>query len=93
MAGSARRAGRKHTPPRLVPLFGREQSTWNRAGRGRSVHGVAGRITLPAMTSLVFQLCISAVAGWINRGQQQVIEYLVEENRALREQPMHGELF
>jgi putative transposase len=38
------------------------------------------------MNSLVFQLCISAVAGWINRGQQQVIEYLVEENRVLREQ-------
>ena len=38
------------------------------------------------MNSLVFQLCISAVAGWMNRGQQQVIEYLVEENRALREQ-------
>ena len=38
------------------------------------------------MKNLVFQVCISAVAGWINRGQQQVIEYLVEENRALREQ-------
>jgi len=59
---------------RLVPLFGRDQSTWNRAGRGRSVHGATGRITLPAMHSLVFRLCISAVAGWINRVQQQVIE-------------------
>jgi len=38
------------------------------------------------MNSLVFQLCVSAVAGWINRGQQQVIEYLLEENRVLREQ-------
>jgi hypothetical protein len=25
-------------------------------------------------------------AGWINRHQQEVIEYLVEENRVLREQ-------
>jgi len=27
-----------------------------------------------------------ALAGWVNRGQQRVIEYLVEENRVLREQ-------
>ena len=38
------------------------------------------------MNNLVFQLCVSALAGWINRGQRQVIEYLVEENRVLREQ-------
>jgi len=38
------------------------------------------------MKNLFFQLCVSAVAGWVNRGQQQVIEYLVEENRVLREQ-------
>jgi hypothetical protein len=38
------------------------------------------------MHNLVFQLCVSAMAGWVNRGQQQVIEYLLEENRVLREQ-------
>ena len=38
------------------------------------------------MKNLIFQLCVSAVAGWVNRGQQQVIEYLLEENRVLREQ-------
>jgi len=38
------------------------------------------------MNNLVLQLCVHAMAGWINRGQQQVIEYLVEENRVLREQ-------
>jgi hypothetical protein len=27
-----------------------------------------------------------AVAGWMNRHQQQVIEYVMEENRILREQ-------
>ena len=26
------------------------------------------------------------VSGWVNRHQQQVIEYLVEENRVLKEQ-------
>jgi hypothetical protein len=38
------------------------------------------------MNNLVLQLCVSAVAGWVNRGQQQVIDYLLEENRGLREQ-------
>ncbi len=37
--------------------------------------------------ALIFQLCFYAVAGWVNRGQQQVIEYLIDENRVLREQP------
>jgi putative transposase len=27
-----------------------------------------------------------SLAGWVNRHQQQVIEYLVEENRVLKEQ-------
>ena len=38
------------------------------------------------MNNLVLQLCVFAVAGWVNRGQQQVLESLVEENRVLREQ-------
>src|SRR5215471_5353300 len=29
---------------------------------------------------------VTTIAGWINRHQQQVIEYLMEENRVLREQ-------
>src|SRR5262245_17982182 len=33
------------------------------------------------------QLLLVSLAGWINRYQQQVIEYLVEENHVLREQP------
>ena len=32
------------------------------------------------------QLLLVSLAGWINRYQQQVIDYLVEENRVLREQ-------
>jgi putative transposase len=31
-----------------------------------------------------FRLLLVAVAGWMNREQQQVIEYLREENRILR---------
>jgi hypothetical protein len=33
-----------------------------------------------------FRLLLIAVAGWINQQQQDVIEYLKEENRVLREQ-------
>jgi hypothetical protein len=33
-----------------------------------------------------FRFVVVAVAGWMNQHQQQVIEYLVEENRVLREQ-------
>ena len=33
------------------------------------------------MNGLVLQLWVFMVAGWINRSQQNVIEYLLEENR------------
>ena len=33
-----------------------------------------------------WQLVLMGVAGWMNRKQQQLIEYLLEENRVLREQ-------
>ena len=34
-----------------------------------------------------FQFVLIAVAGWMNQRQLQMIEYLREENRVLREQP------
>src|SRR6266508_1569854 len=33
-----------------------------------------------------FQFVVTAIAGWMNQRQQQVVEYLLEENRVLREQ-------
>src|SRR5438105_15000699 len=33
-----------------------------------------------------FSFLVVSIAGWINQHQQQLIEYLVEENRVLREQ-------
>jgi hypothetical protein len=33
-----------------------------------------------------FSFLVTSVAGWMNQRQQQVIEYLIEENRILREQ-------
>ena len=32
-------------------------------------------------------LLLATFAGWANRHQAQVIEYLIEENRVLKEQP------
>ena len=33
-----------------------------------------------------FQMLLFTVSGWLNRHQQDVIAYLVEENRVLKEQ-------
>ena len=33
-----------------------------------------------------FNLLVIALAGWLNRHQQDVIDYLIEENRVLKEQ-------
>src|SRR6516162_9913519 len=38
------------------------------------------------------QMLLVTLAGWVNRHQQRVIEYLVEENRVLKEQVMAGRL-
>ena len=39
-----------------------------------------------------FQFLLVSIAGWMNQPQQQVIEYLREENRVLREQLEHRRL-
>ena len=39
---------------------------------------------------LPLRLLLAILAGWVNRHQQDVIDYLVEENRALREQLRGG---
>ncbi len=44
------------------------------------------------MSTLPLQFLILTVAGWVNRGQQDVIEYLREENRILREHVGHRRL-
>jgi len=33
-----------------------------------------------------FSFVLTSIAGWMNQHQQHVIEYLMEENRVLREQ-------
>jgi hypothetical protein len=39
--------------------------------------------------SMAFRVVFLALAGWVNRQHQQVLDYLVEENRVLKEQ-FHG---
>ncbi len=38
------------------------------------------------MNDLQLQFLMLIFAGWVNRSQQDVLEYLQEENRVLREQ-------
>ena len=38
------------------------------------------------MNTLQLEFLMLILTGWVNRRQQNVIEYLQEENRALREQ-------
>ncbi len=44
------------------------------------------------MNTLHLQFLILIIAGWVNRSQQDVIEYLQAENRVLREQLRDGRL-
>jgi len=41
---------------------------------------------MPMMTAEPLQFLLMVMAGWVNRRQLQVIDYLKEENRVLREQ-------
>ncbi len=38
------------------------------------------------MNALILQLWVLTIVGWLNRSQQQVVDYLLEENRVRREQ-------
>jgi len=66
------------TPVQLV-------SYWMRPGGPRT----PARTSLPPLKGLILQLCVSTVAGWVNRGQQRLIECVLEENRVVRE-PLGG---
>ena len=68
----------------------------NRVWRGNSAHstsvlnGGSASGTLAAMDSVPPPLAFFCLlfSGWVNRQQQAVIEYLLEENRVLR--AVHG---
>ena len=38
------------------------------------------------MPAAPLQFLLLVFAGWVNRGQREILEYLQEENRVLREQ-------
>jgi hypothetical protein len=44
------------------------------------------------MDTPLLDFFVFTVAGWIHRDQRDVIEYLREENRVLREQSATGDL-
>lgn len=89
------------SPPRGVRELGRAHSTrvltTSEVNRGST--GIDGREALPkapvrpdpsAMSSThpptALHFVLLLVSGWVNRQQQQIIDYLLEENRVLREQ-------
>ena len=41
---------------------------------------------MPSMILHTWQFIVVALAGWLNRQQQDVVAYLMEESRVLREQ-------
>ena len=41
---------------------------------------------MPSMMFQTWQLIVVALAGWMNQQQQDLLAYLREENRVLREQ-------
>ena len=53
-------------------------------GPGLSAH--PPRVELAPMSAAPLQFLLLLFAGWVNRRQQAVIDYLIEENRVLREQ-------
>ena len=48
--------------------------------------GLNGRLESEPMQPYLWQFFVMAFAGWVNRFQQDAIEYLKEENRVVREQ-------
>ena len=67
----------------------RERFRTIRGGHGRGLWPTSaytdGR-TLWPLNTLQLQFLISILAGWVNRGPQDLIAYLQEENRVMREQ-------
>jgi hypothetical protein len=65
---------------RMVPKVGREVAHARTSRCGRP------RVMVCVVNVLFLQFVVWTLAGWIQRGQQSTIDYLVEENRVLREQ-------
>jgi hypothetical protein len=48
--------------------------------------GISDSASRAAMMALPWYVLVAIVSGWVNRHQQTVIEYLIEENRFLKQQ-------
>jgi hypothetical protein len=78
-----RNAGLGSSTP-LVPQFGR--SSPGEVGVSAQPIGHAMALRVQTVNALVLHFVLFTLAGWIQSGQQNVNDYLVEENRVLREQ-------
>lgn len=78
--------------PRRVPKVGRARTLafpgpWSLSRLSFSADRIRfGWPKIESMNAPQLQFLMLLFAGWVNRHQQDVIEYLQEENRALREQ-------
>ncbi len=50
----------------------------------RQYYGLSFRVMTHVLQP--FNLLVIALAGWLNRHQQSIIDYLIEENRVLKDQ-------
>jgi len=77
---------------RPVPAQDRAKSTWQHhalaARRSRVEPAEPGlrAVGSPKMSVAPLQFLLLVSAGWVNRRQLEIVEYLQEENRVLREQ-------
>ena len=83
-----RHAGGRSSGPRSVPKLGRAKRAGFQGVGGHPSKVISGQLDCRTLRwmNVQLQLLVSIVAGWVHRGQQEVIEYLQEENRVLREQ-------
>jgi hypothetical protein len=71
---------RQRRPPRKVRKSGRDQTS------RRCRFGASHSAEYPLATPRALQFLVLTIAGWVNRRQEDLIDYLREENRVLSEQ-------
>jgi hypothetical protein len=65
---------------------------WAWSGARHPMNDASGSLSTMVQLSPPLRVMLVALAGWVNQQQREVIDYLQEENRALREQLRPGRL-
>jgi putative transposase len=65
---------------------------WAWSGARHPMNDASGSLSTMVQLSPPLRFMLVALAGWVNQQQREVIDYLQEENRALREQLRPGRL-